>query len=204
MTIRKGEPWGQVVRRPRDLVVVDDDAALADRLVASGSDASVAVSRGDVWRTVGGREVDGRSELQRLPLDLVRIRLDDGTEHHAVAHVVARSPWWRGGFLRGPVTLVMNAEWLGELDVAPRGHPNDGRVETFRLDPGTTLRQRLAIRRRMRSGTHLPHPAIATGSVREATVDHGRPMVVVADGRRVGRARRVDVTVLPDAGALVA
>ena len=68
------------------------------------------------------------------------LRVDaDGRRLTAVAHVVARGggPWWRG-----PIVAVMNADRLGRWDVAPRAHPNDGRLDVVEVDavdaaPGT-------------------------------------------------------------------
>ena len=95
----------------------------------------------------------------------------------------------------------MNAEFHGSADVAPRGHPNAGRVETLTATR-LVLRQRLEVRRRLRSGSHLPHPDIETGSVRRATWEFGRRRAVFLDGRRAGAARRLDVEVVADAGVV--
>jgi len=205
MTIRPDEPWGREVPRPDDLHVVADDRALAVELARSGARRAVAVASGDVMRTLGNPTLAGRATLNELPIDLIEFRLDDGDEPgHACAHLVVRSPWWRGGWLRGPILLVMNCEFRGEWDVAPRGHPNDGRVETFQIDTTFSVRDRLAARRRIRSATHVPHPAIATRSIRTTTWSFPAPMEVIADARTVGRARTLAVTVVPDAGLLLA
>ena len=204
MTIRPGEPWGREVPFPDDLHVVADDRALALELASSGGRA-VAVASGDILRTLGNPTLTGRTTLNELPIDLIEFRLDDGDEPgHACAHLVVRSPWWRGGWLRGQVLLVMNCEFRGDWDVAPRGHPNDGRVETFRIDTTFGVRGRLAARRRVTTGTHVPHPAIATGSIRTTTWSFPAPMEVIADSCAVGRARTIALTVLPDAGLLLA
>ncbi len=138
--------------------------------------------------------------VNELPIDLLTVRLGGRAEPViACAHVVARSPWWRGSWWRGPVLVVMNAEFLGSFDVAPRGHPNDGRVEVLEAGTDLTLRQRLAARKRLRTATHVPHPAIATRSVRQASWTFRRPMAIAIDGRRSGRTRTIDVTVTPDA-----
>jgi diacylglycerol kinase family enzyme len=100
------------------------------------------------------------------------------------------------------VLVVMNAEFLGSWDVAPRGHPNDGRAEVFEAGKDLTLRQRLAARKRLRTATHIPHPAIATRSIRQASWDFAKPMAITVDGRRCGRHTRIDVVVTPDAAIL--
>jgi diacylglycerol kinase family enzyme len=104
--------------------------------------------------------------------------------------------------LRGPVVLVMNAEFIGEWDVAPRGHPNDGRIEVVEAGRDLGIRQRLAARRRLPAAAHLPHPRITTRSVRTARWDFGAPMAVRIDGIAAGTARSVEVTVVPDAAVV--
>lgn len=159
---------------------------------------------GDLARTVGAHPVGSRppddeeASVLELPLDLVEVTSDVG-EFVACAHVVARPRWTRGGWWFGPVAVVMNAEFIGDWDVAPRGHPNDGRVEVLQADPKMSVRQRLAVRRRLRAGTHVPHPLIATRTVKDASFDFGTTMTLLVDGVRVGRCRRLSVRVCPDA-----
>jgi hypothetical protein len=95
----------------------------------------------------------------------------------------------------------MNAEFHGSADVAPRGHPNDGRVETLTATR-LPLRQRLQVRRRLPAGGHLPHPDIETRSVRRASWEFRRPRSVFLDGVRAGTARRLAVEVVADAGVV--
>lgn len=202
MTIARGQPWGREVDRPDDLVAAHDDAELARLLAAIAHDRSApaaAAAAGDVARTLGSRDLAGRSRLTELPFDLLDVRLDGQRSVPACAHVVIRSPRRRGGWWRGRVVIVMNAEFIGDWDVAPRGHPNDGRVEIFEVDRSFGMRQRLAARRRARTATHVPHPAISTRSVKTAAWSFDRSMAVVVDGVRIGTARSVEVTVLADA-----
>jgi hypothetical protein len=198
MTIRRGEPWGSEVPRPDHLVVASDDHELAE-LLHAGEPRPIALAGGDLLRTVGGRPPEGRETLLALPVDLVLVRLDDGDPRPAVAHVAARSPWWSGSWWRGEIVVVMNAEFLGDAEVAPRGHPNDGRVETLRT-VSMPLRQRLAVRRRLPAGGHLPHPDLETRSTRETGWEFRRRRTILVDGVRAGTARRLGVEVVPDAG----
>lgn len=205
MTIGKGEPWGREVRRPLGITIVDDDraavVALTDR---SPVDAHVALRGGDLARTVGATGPRERERLNELPIDLLEVRLDGAAPVLACAHVVARSPLIRGSWWRGQVLAVMNAEFFGVHDVAPRGHPNDGRVETFLVAAEMSLRDRLAARRRLSTGTHVPHPAIATRSVRTATWTFPSEVQVSIDHQRAGRARTIEVAVRPDAAVVLA
>jgi hypothetical protein len=197
VTVRPGVSWGQVVSRPAGLRTVADDAQLTAAL-NDGSGRPTAVLGGDLARTLGGQSLGARTEVVKFTVDLLKVRLDDGAIHGACAHVVARSPWWRGSWWSGPVLAVMNAEFLGAWDVAPRGHPNDGRVETFSCEAKFPLRQRFEVSRRLPSGMHLPHPEISTRSLSDGTWSFGRALAVFADGRKIGMSHRVEVTVMPD------
>ena len=203
MTIKPNEEWGSEVERPVGLRVAAGDAELA-RLLAEDPVAPVAVTGGDLFRTIGGRPIADRPVLRALPLDVMRVTLDAAAPVLAVSHVVVRSPWWRGGWWRGPVTVVMNAEFVGEWDVAVRGHPNDGRVECFDLDAATSARQRRAIAVRLPTGSHLPHPGISRRPGREHLLEFDRPMRVLVDGSARGTARRIEVRVEADAATLYA
>ncbi len=203
MTISKGADWGQPVERPLDLRIAASDLELA-QMLDDGSGQPTAVSSGDMHRTVGSRPVGDRSELRALPVDLLRVSLDDGAPVVAVAHVLARSPWRAGGWWRGDALAVMNAEFVGNFDVAPRGHPNDGRVETFRAGPELSIRQRWEVRRRLPSARHLPHPLIAARPVRSMTWEFERRQAVRIDGRAAGTARQITVEVEADAAVLYA
>lgn len=200
MTIRPGEAWGEVVARPADLVVVDDDAELAARIVADTSGHPVGVRHGDLVRTVGG--VSTGTECRRYPIDTMRVVLDDRQDGlPALAHVVVRRPG-RLGWWRGPIWAAMNVSRLGSWDVAPRAHPNDGVVDVVAVPASMRGRTRLQVARRLPTGAHLPHPEISVSRGRVATWEGRHPLAVIVDGRDVGRARRVEVTVQAD-GATV-
>lgn len=204
MTIKPGEAWGNPVPRPPGLVLVRSDADLATA-ISRQRGHPIGVDGGDLARTLGVTSAGAspsatRPTANEYSIDLLEVRLDGADEPIvACAHVVARSPWASGLWLRGRILVVMNAEFIGEWDVAPRGHPNDGRAEVFDVDASMSLRDRLAARRRLPSGTHAPHPSIVTRSVRTGTWEFERPLDVVVDGRRVDRASRLSIDVIADA-----
>lgn len=195
MTIRRGSDWGVEVPRPGDLHVVASDAALA-RALSSGSPGPLALAAGDLHRTLGVPD-PRRDRLRRVELDVLHVELDD-VERLAVAHVLARRPGWRGWW-SGPIVAVLNAAHYRHWEAAPRGHPNDGRAEIVEVDARMPVRARVQARRRLRTGTHLPHPSISVSSRREATWEFERPTLVELDGVRHGLVRRLRVTVEPDA-----
>jgi YegS C-terminal NAD kinase beta sandwich-like domain len=191
VTIRKGEEWGVAVERPADLHVCVDDADLAEH-VAAGAIDPLAVAAGDLARTVGSP--GPRAALQRVPVDLLRV-VADGRTLVAVAHVVARTRWW----WPGPIVGAFNSEYLGEWDVAPRAHPNDGIADVVEVDAAMPLRARLQARRRLPSGTHVPHPCVTSTRRAEVEWRFERPLQLHVDGRRRGDVRELRVTVQPDA-----
>jgi len=206
VTIKPGEPWGRQVPVPDGLVVADSDRAVVAAL-RSDSGSPVQVVGGDLARTLGASVVacpSTRATRNELPIDLVEVVLDGRDPVVACAHVVARSPWYRGHWWRGPILAVMNVEFIGDWDIAPRGHPNDGRVEAFEVAPTMAVRARAAARRRLRSATHLPHRDITTRSVRCQQWVFPSALDVAIDGHPVGRASSIGVTVIPDAAVIYA
>ena len=198
MTIRKGEAWGEAGTLPPNGLIVHSDAearAAIEPAWRAGEGLPVlGLLGGDLCRTLGGTGDEARltsGEAMMFPVDLGVAELDD-TRHCFVAHAVARRALWRGR-----AVVAMNAQWLGSLDLGPRSHPGDGLLD---LTDGTLpLGQRLEARRRARTGTHLPHPALATSRTGSTTLAFDRPVDVWLDGTRVGRTRHLALTVVPDA-----
>ena len=192
--IRKGEDWGEVVAAPADLVDVTSDAALAAHLEAADG-RPVRVRGGDLLTTVGGALGDGCT-VRRLPIDVLRVESDAG-EWLAIAHVVARRSWWRGSLL-----AVMNVDRLGAWDVAPRAHPDDGRADVVEVDPAMGIRDRWQARRRLPSGTHVPHPLLHVRRITDASWTFERPCRLWVDGVARATVRSLRVVVEPDAAVV--
>ena len=198
MTISKGEAWGEPGPLPPHGVVVRSDRE-AREVVTSARRANepippLGLLGGDLCRTLGGTGDEGRLRSERavrLPVDLGAVLLD-GRLHWFVAHLVARRSW-----LRGRAVVAMNAQHLGSWDVAPRGHPDDGRLDV--LDGDLPLGQRLMARNRLRLGTHVPHPLIEERRVAALQLDLDRATPVLLDGEPVGSARALSLRVEPDA-----
>jgi hypothetical protein len=198
--IRKGEAWGRSGGLPDGAVVVRSDAE-ARAVVTEAKRAGrplppLGLLGGDLCRTLGGTGDEGRlrsGEAWVAPVDLGSVLLD-GRLHWFVAHLVARRGW-----LRGRVVAAMNAQFLGSWDVAPRGHPDDGRLDLLDVAPRMPVGQRLAARRRLVAGTHLPHPDIEVTRTRAIQLELDRPTPVRLDGEGVGSARTLSLRVEPDA-----
>lgn len=199
MTVGKGARWGRPMAPPPDLAVASSDADLA-RLAAearvAGRSLTAEVREGDLLRSFGLAAPRPVGERHGYPLDLGLAALDDGEPVPFVAHLVARGPLWGG-----PLVVVMNAPWLGELRLGPKAHPNDGLLD---ITAGRLpLAQRVEARRRARAGAHLPHPGLTTARAAAWSTTLPRPVRVRLDGVPRGRVRSIDVEIVPDAITLV-
>lgn len=190
MTIRPGAEWGSTVPRPGDLRVCSTDADLVAALL-DDDPRPLGVDGGDLHRSLGGPV--GRDPVQELPIDLLRVDVD-GRAFTAASHVVLRRSWWRG-----PVVAVMNTDHLGGWNVAPRAHPNDGRLDVVEVAASMPIRQRVMAARRLPQGTHLPHPSISNRRTTAAEWSFERPVQVWIDGVDVATARCICVRIDPDA-----
>jgi hypothetical protein len=202
MTIRKGEAWGTPGPLPSDGVVVRTDAEARDALTAARRAKQpfpvLGLLGGDLCRTLGGRGDEARlgsGDAMTFPIDVGEVLLD-GQLHLFVAHLVAHRALWLG-----QQVAVMNAAWLGNLNLGPKAHPNDGLLD---LSEGAlSFGSLLLARGRARTGTHVPHPSITMRRVSAAQVQFNRPMPVWLDGQRVGAFRDISVRVEPDALTVV-
>ncbi len=99
---------------------------------------------------------------------------------------------------RATTVVVASGEFLRGVDLVPRGHPGDGRLEVqiYTLE----RRERRPMRARLATGTHVPHPQIREQSGRhvEVTTD-AAAFPFEADGVERASASSVSVVVLPGA-----
>lgn len=198
MPIAKGSPYGERGELPAGGVVVRSDAEAAEALHAARRDRrpfpALGLLGGDLCHTLGGG--GGGKALQgvRFTVDLGEALLD-GHLHLFVAHLVARSRLWTRAF------VAMNAQYLGDWNLGPRAHPNDGLLDTY--DAHLPPNQLLPVRARLHHGTHLPHPGIKERRTAALQVELERPLKVRLDGAGVGRAQVISVRVQPDALTVV-
>jgi hypothetical protein len=202
MTIEKGGVWGgpaaDLPPGPRVKACSDAEAA---RVVAQARRAGAALPvavllGGDLCHTVGGTgdavHAEGPDAIA-MPCDLGSVLLD-GRLHWFVAHLVARRSWWRGRLF-----AAMNAQFLGRYDVAPRGHPGDGRLDVVDVDASLGLADRVKAWRRLPTGTHVPHPRIRVRSTAALQTTFDPPLRVWLDGVDHGEVTNVSLRVEPDA-----
>ncbi len=198
MTIRKGEAWGETMSAPPQLPLLRNDTTVHQWIVRHrllGEPITpFGIAGGDLARTLGGGTPDRfAGETVRVCLDVVRVEAN-GEVTWSTSHVVARRGWWRG-----QVLFAMTAQFFDGLDLAPRAHPNDGKVDVLTIDAALSVRDRVVAKRRARTGTHVPHPSIATSQVAELQVRFDRRMVLWVDGERFTTASEFRLVVEPDA-----
>lgn len=210
MTISKGSNWGTAVSRPDRLIEAADDRGLADLFArhrgdqayegahageqsepGEGAAAPITVVGGDLFRSLGSPAA--RDEMVRLPIDIMSVTLDDVEQPGVAQLLMYRSRW------RGPAIAVCNVSFYGDWNLAPKAHPNDGRVDVLEVDGRFGVRMRAQARRRLPNGTHVPHPLVSYARVREREWKFDRPMRCFLDHREPIRASRVRVVVIPDA-----
>jgi hypothetical protein len=221
--IRRGQPWGRPAAAPADCEVIGDDRALA-AAVANAPGARIRflpAAGSELARAVGlepggtGAEPTPTEQLTELPLDV--LALADGTL--AVNMVVLGTPPDRlGRFARRTglriradnriwfndactTVVIAVGQWLHGIDLVPRGHPGDGRVEiqAYRLRPS----ERRPMRRRLASGGHLPHPRIPTRTARTIEIEAEGPLPLEVDGVTLTPVRRLTAEVRADAYRLL-
>jgi hypothetical protein len=212
--LRHGEPWGEPASTAPDIDLAGDDADLAG-LVGPPPPPLVRFRpspSSDLARALGLRaESPGATEVA-----IDALALDEPHDSSAVNAVIfgrppdrlsrsARSarlrvvvdgrPWFDG---RGTTLVVANGQFVRRADLVPRGHPGDGwaEVQVYELRRA----ERRPMRRRLPTGTHVPHPRIRTGRGRRIEVEvDGRALPLEVDGRPQGGTRRLAVTLLPGA-----
>ena len=198
MSIERGADWGDRAPKPTDLVYVASDRAAAEVIAkarrANREVPSIGLTGGDMHRTLGGSSGSGLAAATEATHVIVDIgaALLDGRLHWFFGHLVARRSW-----LTGRVLVVANAAFIGPWNIAPRAHPGDGRFEILDGDPSRG--DRWKARRRLPSGTHIPHPAIRVRRAGAAQFEFERPTPIHLDGHHEGEATTLSIRLEADA-----
>lgn len=215
--MKPGDPWGEPVSEVPDLEVTGGDpdlaavldthqGALVRFLAAPGSDLaravgiSAAADPGGLAAPIdallvepGGYAVNG-VVLGPAPGSI------RATTPSAEVRVLVNGREVAAG--RATTVVIANGQFFDGLDVVPRGHPGDGRVEVqvYALRRG----ERRAMRSRLPQGVHLPHPRITTASGRTVAVHiQGAGLPCTIDGIAHGSVTELTATVIPGALRLV-
>ena len=220
-SLRPGQSWGTETSDPPDLEVSGADQRLAQVLTSGICDPLVRflpAAESDLALAVGLVAGAAPAGLA-LPVDALEVVGDGGLEAVAVnSIVVGMAPdrlraWHRPAALsvdidgasvdagKATTLVVMNGQYLRCLDVSPRGHPGDGVAEAqlYALKPGA----RRAMRARLTTGAHVPHPAITIRKARRLVVRAARPVALEIDAQPAGRITELSITLRPAAYRLL-
>jgi diacylglycerol kinase family enzyme len=211
--VKPGDPWGEPTSAAPDLELAGGDADLA-RVVGTHPGALVRFrpdASSDLARAVGAAAGAAATGIA-VPIDAL-VATPGGAAVNAV--IVGTAPaslraWTRTVPTRVEVdgrvvaagsattVVVASGQFVDGLDVIPRGHPGDGRLEVqvYALRRG----ERRAMRSRLPRGAHVPHPRITTAVGRQVrvVVERGRAALAI-DGRRWGAVDGLTVEILPAA-----
>ncbi len=212
--MRPGDPWGEPVSEPAELEVSGGDADLA-RVLDTHQGALVRFRPAPDSELARALGISATGALSGLAAPVDGLLVEPGG--HAVNGVVLGTPPGRLrattpsasigvrvngrdlATVRATTVVIANGQFFDGLDVVPRGHPGDGRLEVqvYALRRG----ERRAMRARLPQGVHLPHPRITTSTGRQVEVHvAGGRLPLVIDG--VTHPPVADLTVRLIPGAL--
>ncbi|MDA2954922.1 MAG: hypothetical protein O3B17_03685 [Actinomycetota bacterium] len=206
MTISKHLEWGRDILKPEDLVICQDDAAASRLLTLLVGESKhlpiIAIKSSKLARALGtnGAQLESKS-MRALPFDLIKINFTNSSNEKvmviAIGYALLRNSWWRG-----EITAVLNTSFIGDWDCAPRSHPNDGKFDVVSVGSQMRPMQRLIASRRLRLGTHLPHPQISTHQTTSLELSSSALPNLFVDGQRFAKVSQISFTLLPDAVTL--
>lgn len=197
MTIRRGGSWGRAARRDPLVPEASTDEEM-HRMFEAGV-STIVLTGGDLARALGAvmHRPSAISRMMTFPVDAYDVTWTDhdGAPRgmRCYSHCVHGS-WWRG-----ESRWFSSGGFIDGRELLPRSHPNDGLVDVMHISAAMNVRQRVVARRRLRWGSHLPHPDLQVHRATAVTWHVDRPARLIIDGTVVGRAADVTVTVIPDA-----
>lgn len=211
MTIRRGQDWGEPGALGPGALIYRSDREASEALQSCHDStgelpAEIGLLGGDLHRTLGAPEHDeddlfaGRA--MRFPVDVGVVRVDGDRELVMLSHLIGR-PGRHSKVFDGALLVITNGSFVGPMNLGPRAHPNDGRLD---LTWGTVPRgDRRAARKRALSGSHVPHPALEERRIAAETLELGPDgLEIEIDGRPIGHAVQLVVSCRPDALVVVA
>ena len=203
MTIRKHENWGATVARPENLVICETDEAASrlatDFYLQHKAIPAIAITRSNLSRALGTKGADSKSKnMQATPFDLIEVTFVDVSKIEqkvlALGYGLLRKSWWRG-----EIIAAMNTSFIGDWDCAPRSHPNDGKFDLLTVNSEMKPSQRLIASRRLKLGTHVPHPQIFVKQLTSFEADCSANPNLYIDNRKFSSVNQCKFRLLPDA-----
>lgn len=179
MPIDKSSPWGETVDLPPNVPAFSDESHLSKELTSTGP-FTVRMEGGDFVSITGGSSSPG-SRVRRYSCDAVEIQGSERT-WWSIGTVELRRKRLRllGGFM-----IVSNIGQRDRERYSSRSHPNDAKFELLDASTGLTIRERLILARRLKSGGDIRHPQVRQLQASEYFSD--RRFHVFIDGTYRGR-----------------
>lgn len=213
VTIKKGESWGEPGVLEESGLVVSTDYELAELLqgyrMREQVPPVIAVLGGALHRTLGSPQRDvaalrsGQGYVFPLDVGILQFFDSEGTQREVlfVAHCQASTdPRMR--LWKGRTVLAMNASFMGTLNLGPRAHPNDGRLDV--TEGQLKWAERKQARSRAVTGAHLPHPSLHERRVSSRMqFSSGSMFDLSTDGRLQGKSAEFSITCIPDAARIL-
>lgn len=205
MTIKRGQDWGQLVERPDRLHIFDDDSSfgsfLSDNRALDWSSMNFAILKSEAARDLGlsGARTDS-SQMLRTSFDLIEVQAQVGDLR--ITRFLVGQAVLGNGFFRGRTVGVFNVSFHAGRDWAPRAHPNDGKMDVVEFAKDMKFAQRFAAYRKLKTGSHLPHPDISYHQSNQYQFDDLRATRLTVDSLDLGAVKTCTFQVIVDAVTL--
>jgi len=199
MPISPGSKWGEEIVRPIATRSFGSDrelgTALRDHSLNSQPQGALQLVSDDFLSLLGLKDVTRRTTAIKILIDALAISYTD--KHGRTHQDVCIGSLHIGRTLRGTLSIVTNTGWWRGHDIAPRAHPNDGKLDIVEVAQTMTARQRITAWKRSLVGTHLPHPHIAY-SQSDFYSWSGELANLTIDGEKLGKVSHVHCRVQSD------
>lgn len=192
--IKRGEQWGVPTMRVQADVIVNGDRELS----LSSTDCRLILNGGDIAHSLGDPQAPAIGDsCTEVSIDAFRVSIT--LRNGSTQNLIAASHVMIGGWLRGRLICVSNSGFIGQTNVSPRAHPNDGLFDLMAIDPSMGIQQRLRARKKSVLGTHTPHPLIDTSRARSIEfISRSRSEPLRIDGRRIRSWNAVQIEIIAD------
>lgn len=175
---------------PDGAVLCNGDAECAE---AASAGLSFIPMAGQLAHSLGASWIPRVTAKNCVILKVDQIMVKATTSDGEIFHFNAISDFTFGNYWHGQYSVVTSTGWSGGVEVCPRAHPGDGVLDHLEVDSAMPLRQRIRARRKMRSGTHLPHPSLRVS--RSADFMLAGPRLLTIDGVARGKYAQVECAV---------
>jgi YegS C-terminal NAD kinase beta sandwich-like domain len=204
MPITPGSAWGVRCDAPTDSLLLRTDREvgvfLRDHNAKEIQSQPISYESGDLIKVLGLDSALRGQQCLKVIVDAIAVEYEDthGKKQHDVCfgslHIGKR-------YLQGALSIVSNSGcWRGR-EVAPRAHPNDGKLDIVEISAAMRWSQRRLAWKKTAAGAHLPHPLIQY-SQGDFFQWKGASKRLVIDGEFVAHVQKVSCRVQSDCLAL--